>query len=96
MKITPESALFLGMVVCIVVVLVDLLLHLWRSTRDSRKRKREPMMDGTGKPCPNCGHAMVDLRSMDARECSCGYIESWPLNQGQKPLVGSNRSTRQR
>lgn len=50
-----------------------------------------------GRPCYKCSAPMVDLRSMQVRLCSngkCGHEESWLLENGKPPLLGSNRDVR--
>lgn len=48
-----------------------------------------------GKKCPACDSPLVDLRSINKRKCSgCKQEYDWPLNEGQRPLIGSNRSDR--
>ncbi len=48
-----------------------------------------------GRECPKeCGGALVTVTTMNKRICSngkCGYEEPWHRDEGQKPLVGSNR-----
>ena len=53
------------------------------------------MTDGTGKPCPKCGTPMVNLSSINLRECvGCQHKEPWHLSEGQKPLINNNRGDR--
>lgn len=48
-----------------------------------------------GKPCPRCGSPLVALRSMNRRQCvGCGRMFEWLLDEGQRPLIGSNRQDR--
>ena len=48
-----------------------------------------------GKPCPRCGSPLVALRSMNRRQCvGCGRMFEWLLDEGQRPLIGSNRVDR--
>lgn len=48
-----------------------------------------------GKPCPRCGSPLVDLRTMNRRQCcGCKRYFVWHLDEGQKPLIGSNRQDR--
>ncbi len=53
--------------------------------------------NGLGKRCPGCGEPMVDLRSLNARQCTngtCALVVDWNLAPGQQPLLGSNRIDR--
>lgn len=53
------------------------------------------MTEPRGKPCPHCSSPLVDLRSMNRRQCSgCGRYYAWELSEGQKPLIGSSRQDR--
>lgn len=53
------------------------------------------MDEPRGKPCPRCGSPLVALRSMNRRQCvGCGRMFEWLLDEGQKPLIGSNRQDR--
>lgn len=53
------------------------------------------MTEPRGKPCPHCNSPLVDLRSMNRRQCSgCGRYYAWELSEGQKPLIGSSRQDR--
>ena len=55
------------------------------------------MTKPAGKPCPDCGEPMSDLRSMYARQCTngrCGLVVDWNLAPGQLPLIANNRATR--
>ncbi len=53
------------------------------------------MTDGTGKPCPMCGAPMVNLASINRRQCAaCKHKEPWHLSEGQKPLNNNNRGDR--
>jgi ssDNA-binding Zn-finger/Zn-ribbon topoisomerase 1 len=55
------------------------------------------MTDGTGKPCPDCGAPMVNLASLNLRQCiGCGHSEHWNLKDGQKPLVNTNRGDKKK
>lgn len=48
-----------------------------------------------GKPCPVCCSPLVDLRSLNKRICiGCKREFEWRLEEGQKPLIGSNRVDR--
>lgn len=50
-----------------------------------------------GRPCPDCGEPMSDIRSQFVRACTngkCGNVERWQLENGQPPLIGSNRDVR--
>lgn len=51
---------------------------------------------GFGKRCPDCGEPCTDLRSINARQCAagCKAIHEWSLADGQRPLLGSNRTDR--
>lgn len=52
--------------------------------------------NGLGKRCPDCHEPLVDLRSMNLRQCAtgCKTIYAWELSDGQRPLLGSNRTDR--
>lgn len=55
------------------------------------------MTKPAGKPCPDCGEPMTDLRSMYVRQCTngrCGLVVGWNLAPGQPPLINNNRATR--
>lgn len=48
-----------------------------------------------GKKCPACSAPMVDLRSLNLRQCvGCRREFDWHLADGQRPLIGSNRVDR--
>lgn len=47
--------------------------------------------------CPKCNSELVRLRSTFRKECSngkCDFWEEWPLEKGEKSLLGSNRQDR--
>ena len=51
--------------------------------------------DARGKPCPDCGEPTVGCGTMNLRVCNgCKKEWDWQLNEGQLPLVSSNRATR--
>ncbi|QQE90465.1 hypothetical protein [Azotobacter chroococcum] len=53
--------------------------------------------NGTGRPCPDCGEPMSDIRSQRARVCTngkCGLVVGWELKPGQPPLINNNRADR--
>ena len=51
--------------------------------------------DARGKPCPECGEPTVGCGTMNLRVCNgCKMEWDWQLNEGQLPLVSSNRATR--
>ena len=51
--------------------------------------------DARGKPCPDCGEPTVGCGTMNLRVCNgCKKEWDWQLNEGQLPLVPSNRATR--
>ena len=51
--------------------------------------------DARGKPCPDCGEPTVGCGTMNLRVCNgCKMEWDWQLNEGQLPLVSSNRATR--
>ena len=51
--------------------------------------------DARGKPCPECGEPTVGCGTMNLRVCNgCKMEWDWQLNEGQIPLVSSNRATR--
>ena len=51
--------------------------------------------DARGKPCPDCGEPTVGCGTMNLRVCNgCKTEWDWQLNEGQLPLVSSNRATR--
>ena len=55
------------------------------------------MTKPAGKPCPDCGEPMSDLRSIYVRHCTngrCGLVVDWNLAPGQPPLINNNRATR--
>ena len=53
--------------------------------------------EGSWKPCPKCATPMVDLRSINLRQCvKCGHVEAWLLAKGQRPLINTNRGDRKR
>jgi len=53
------------------------------------------MDEPRGKPCPRCGSPLVALRSMNRRQCVWyGRMFEWLLDEGQRPLIGSNRQDR--
>ena len=55
------------------------------------------MTDGTGKPCPKCGTPMVNLASINERQCiGCGHSEPWKLSEGQKPLINTSRGDKKK
>ena len=55
---------------------------------------RAKLDDAKGKRC-ECGGPLVALRSVDLRICNdCKTETPWRLSEGQKPLIGSNRSDR--
>lgn len=46
--------------------------------------------------CEECGGPLILLRSQYTKLCpDCGAEFVWPLKEGQKPLVSSNRDRRQ-
>jgi ssDNA-binding Zn-finger/Zn-ribbon topoisomerase 1 len=54
------------------------------------------MTDGTGKPCPKCGTPMVNLSSINERQCiGCGHSEPWKLAEGQKSILGKGKGEKQ-
>jgi ssDNA-binding Zn-finger/Zn-ribbon topoisomerase 1 len=54
------------------------------------------MSDGTGKPCPKCGTPMVNLSSINERQCiGCGHCEPWKLAEGQKSILGKGKGEKQ-
>lgn len=53
------------------------------------------MIEPRGKPCPHCNSPLSSLSSRQKQQCTgCGRYFEWLLDEGQKPLVGSNRQDR--
>lgn len=48
--------------------------------------------------CPKCGNTrLVRLSSLQVMLCpDCKTETPWPLREGQKPLIGSNRGDRKK
>lgn len=50
----------------------------------------------TTKICEKCGSsALSEMRGAFIKKCTvCNHEMNWPLDEGQKPLLGSNRGDR--